>query len=678
MSTDCDWVVERCKEQLSKNSRAAAKAWILTARSLYPDNFAVQYEAYSLHLKCGELKEAANVLADLLSNFPQECALLDYQLDVVKVVSGCMGTDELNKFGPQDEATMKDLFGSLSPGVQKSFLLQACERLPDILMKCRIWLVTIRLFPETTRSVGLDLYDTLSQQPSTEYKLMADDPYKELLVRDVIPTLTESREIQIERPISRSDGQTVILKTSHLCQWLESVAAYFTTVTAQSQTASRDHPCAGRAGWDRLHHLFLMTADKCGWREVLLSKQIGPHLPPSLRWHGLEKISGYTNKGVAFEAPRNVAIACFYISVFMFFEMSWDYSNSVRYSGKDKQSTPAESWILIEDTSFRSHPDEKSSKRRKVEESPGVAFLDLHTGSHKTDKYIVERFLVAVDCWDFLQSNVTYRQEFSRLCQQWGVFEWEWLNSFRADMSLYKGEHNLSSQILSHECTRMKEAGKPKESYLRYLVQLVNCSVILGDTKNSCEYASEVISLIPDSRSSTTHQKPIPHPTLSSQSGSAKRKLKVLQCSTQEILPYCIQVIIRTLKEAATGHSRSDRALGHLLVLLQYDWPKEEEMFAHVITMIQKRRKFSFPEFFKYVITIDILEEMLFLYNCESLQITLLPQETNTKSRTVTRGVNRGARVDLMGAMEKQVRRCEEPIEPILRTFFKEQKLSLD
>jgi len=44
----------------------------------------------------------------------------------------------------------------------------------------------------------------------------------------------------------------------------------------------------------------------------------------------------------------------------------------------------------------------------------------------------------------------------------------------------------------------------------------------------------------------------------------------------------------------------------------------------------------------------------------------------------VTRGVNRGARVDLMGAMEKQVKRCKEPIEPILRTFFREEKLSLD
>ena len=67
----------------------------------------------------------------------------------------------------------------------------------------------------------------------------------------------------------------------------------------------------------------------------------------------------------------------------------------------------------------------------------------------------------------------------------------------------------------------------------------------------------------------------------------------------------CIHTHTHThTQEAATGHSKSDRALSHLLVLLQYEWPKEEEMFAHVITMIQKRRKFSFPEFFKYIISI--------------------------------------------------------------------------
>ena len=50
-----------------------------------------------------------------------------------------------------------------------------------------------------------------------------------------------------------------------------------------------------------------------------------------MRWHGLEKISGYTNKAQPFEAPRNVAIACFYISVFLFFEMAWEYSYAVLY-----------------------------------------------------------------------------------------------------------------------------------------------------------------------------------------------------------------------------------------------------------------------------------------------------------------------------------------------------------
>ena len=48
-----------------------------------------------------------------------------------------------------------------------------------------------------------------------------------------------------------------------------------------------------------------------------------------------------------------------------------------------------------------------------------------------------------------------------------------------------------------------------------------------------------------------------------------------------------------------------------------------------------------------------------------------------TRTRTVTRGVNRGAREELMYAMEQQIKRCEEPIEPLLREFFKQEKLSL-
>ena len=43
----------------------------------------------------------------------------------------------------------------------------------------------------------------------------------------------------------------------------------------------------------------------------------------------------------------------------------------------------------------------------------------------------------------------------------------------------------------------------------------------------------------------------------------------------------------------------------------------------------------------------------------------------------MTRGVNRGAREELMYAMEQQIKRCDEPVEPLLRQFFKKEKLSL-
>ena len=39
-----------------------------------------------------------------------------------------------------------------------------------------------------------------------------------------------------------------------------------------------EHLYAGKPGWERLYELFMMTAEKCGWREVIMSKQIGPHL----------------------------------------------------------------------------------------------------------------------------------------------------------------------------------------------------------------------------------------------------------------------------------------------------------------------------------------------------------------------------------------------------------------
>ena len=54
-----------------------------------------------------------------------------------------------------------------------------------------------------------------------------------IIVTELIPLLATSTRVTVEQPILRSSGQTMVLKTSHICQWLEVAASFYTTVTVQ-------------------------------------------------------------------------------------------------------------------------------------------------------------------------------------------------------------------------------------------------------------------------------------------------------------------------------------------------------------------------------------------------------------------------------------------------------------
>lgn len=50
---------------------------------------------------------------------------------------------------------------------------------------------------------------------------------------ELIPILATSPHVAIEQPFLRSTGQNMVLKTSHICQWLEVAASFYTTLTVQ-------------------------------------------------------------------------------------------------------------------------------------------------------------------------------------------------------------------------------------------------------------------------------------------------------------------------------------------------------------------------------------------------------------------------------------------------------------
>jgi len=53
--------------------------------------------------------------------------------------------------------------------------------------------------------------------------------------------------------------------------------------------------------------------------------------------------------------------------------------------------------------------------------------------------------------------------------------------------------------------------------------------------------------------------------------------------------------------------ANDDLLLGHMTVLMQFDWPKYEAQFCDLIRAIAERRKFTYNLFFTYVISILLL-----------------------------------------------------------------------
>ena len=56
---DCEWLVATCKSRLAEEDISGAKAWIFTARSLFPNNFKVQVVTLE-HFKQGVSKNTSS------------------------------------------------------------------------------------------------------------------------------------------------------------------------------------------------------------------------------------------------------------------------------------------------------------------------------------------------------------------------------------------------------------------------------------------------------------------------------------------------------------------------------------------------------------------------------------------------------------------------------------------
>ncbi|XP_015176481.1 PREDICTED: integrator complex subunit 10 isoform X3 [Polistes dominula] len=124
-----------------------------------------------------------------------------------------------------------------------------------------------------------------------------------------------------------------------------------------------------------------------------------------------------------------------------------------------------------------------------------------------------------------------------------------------------------------------------------------------------------------------------------------------------------------------------DLAIGHALVLMQIDWPQEASTLSIITERIINRGSFVYPLFQPYIICVDILEELTYLWTEHGGGVSLdiaTGSGVLQSRRITTRGADKGVREEVKQAMRRQAARDGvDPLDELLQKFIVNEKSAI-
>ncbi|XP_066576646.1 integrator complex subunit 10 isoform X2 [Amia ocellicauda] len=725
---DCEFLVQRARDLVSEDPWAA-KAWLITARTLYPSDFNIQYEMYTIERNAERTASAGRLLYDMFVNFPDQPVVWRE----ISVITAALRNDVQDKHAQ----FLRGLFETLPGRVQCEMLLKATEQCFNTLEKAEMLLLLLRRFPESVVQHGVSLGETLLEAESIEDQETPVNCFRKLFVCDVLPLIINNPDMR--------------LPASLLYKYMHKAAEFYIGYVTRGPTAESQLQVSQEAGslksptargsqryiiegltekssqvvepWERLLEIMSVVGVRCEWQMDKGSRSYGEML------QRMKELGRYLS---SFDADAHVRYRnqVVYSVMLVFFRSAYQYVSAVQptlFQGHGSPSTVP--WILVEDlSSVYSDADLDRSKhihkkrkladgREKTMSSDDEEVSGKGCGRHilvnKTElpcwADMLESFRTARESWELLHSQETLENEFNRICSSWKTDSWLWLRIFLTDMIIYQGQYRKAVGSL-HQLASIQlpqpQVVAPQSSLEQHraLIQLASCHYALGEYRMACEKVLEVVnSLVPQVQEAIRTAEEVPRVRTKFRKGS---DLRLLPCTSKAIMPFCMQLMLACFKLRAFTENRDDLALGHVVVLLQHDWPQGECLFLKAIEKICQQGSFQYENFFNYVTNIDMLEEFAYLRTTEggkvqlellpnqgmliknpSPSMGLLPQEfipilppgvpTADRHHTVTRGITKGVKEDFRLAMERQVSRCAENLQTVLHRFCINEKIML-
>ncbi|XP_042219425.1 integrator complex subunit 10-like isoform X2 [Homarus americanus] len=667
--TDEEYLIYRAKEQQKKDP-CAAKCWMITAQALFPKNFGIQFEVYQIEKAAKNVKEAAKCLSVLLRDFAPEPLLWR---EVETIMSA------LRQNNPDSQISfLSYLFNMLPKDIQLGMVLSAAERSQDTMTRCRLMLLLTTTFPETTAHHGLQLVDSLLA--AEKHCPGALNPFRRMLVCDLLPRLLQTHGLEV-RP------KTLY---SLLSRAIEFYVAYVTTSPKVMQgvldgDGKIDDP------WQQLFTVVQLIGWNLGWdlasgfqstsnREVILQR-IQSLVEGGARLGG--------PKGEGGEDVREVL----YTTLTVFLHALMDYTKRLYPDFNQENSASTSTPLtLVEAFVFPECEREESvivppkRSRPSLDEDPTIPIitvsrptpagqavtpvvgLSVNTPGGIAAGGLSQALTTAIKCWDLLNSYEQLRAEFVRLLESLGTDRWWWLRVFTVDVLIYQGRLAEASRELRHTLTQ--RVHQLPTTFISTNLKLASVLYALNNLSGAAEAVLEVVGQLPGwvgvgSLAGDLCVSAAPN----------RRHLHVLALTRPQCLQFATTLLIHALRQRIiVDRHMDDLCIGHLITLLQYEWPKYMNTFEEILQIIRKQGGFSYPLFYSYIITPDILEEFMFLATKEggNLQMDIIPiNHSNKQQRTIsTRGVDRDLKHDFKMGMKKLMLRSSEPIEGTIITFL--------
>ncbi|XP_061901973.1 integrator complex subunit 10 isoform X2 [Entelurus aequoreus] len=702
---DCEFLVKRARE-LVPDDPCAAKAWLITARTLYPADFNIQYEMYIIERNAEKTSCAGRLLYDMFLNFPDQ-PIVWREISVITAALRSDSQDKHSQF-------LRGLFETLPGRIQCEMLLKATEQCFNTLEKAEMLLLLLKRFPESVVQHGVSLGETLLEAEASEKVESPVNCFRKLFVCDVLPLLINNMDMRLPASLM----QKYILKAAEFyIGYVARGPSPDGPMNVSQEGGPLKSPSVSRGSqryvidglsekssvvaepWERLLDLLAVVGARCEWQgdkgqrsytDLLQRvKELCRYLP------GLE---GDTRARCCSQVVICAAL--------VLFRNAFLYVSAVQpalFQGVNTLNTGP--WILVEDLSSVYHDVDlergtvkHAHKKRKMADgrektmsSDDEEGLGKMRGRHilvnKTEmpswSETLESFYTARESWDLLHSHDSLETEFKKICATWKTDSWLWLRIFLTDIIIYQGQYRKALSSLQQMAAvqqlhpgQQSPSGQTSLEHHRALIQQASCHYALGEYRMACEKLLDVVSgLVAPNHEST---KPSEDQTRVKTKSKKSHDLRLLPCTSKAVLPFCLQLMLSCFKLRAFTDNRDDLSLGHVVVLLQYDWPQGEMLFLKAVDKICQQGGFQYENFFNYVTNIDMLEEFAYLRTPDGgrIQLELLPnQGILIKHHTVTRGITKGVKEDFRLAMERQVSRCGENLLSVLHRFCINEKI---